>query len=129
MSSSEKPMRKMGPFKVMARILLALVQNRITGQSAKKLLQIHLGPDGCNQSVEATIKERNLKINQLSSEEYRNMAQSHIDANAQMAEKVRKGETGKLMWFVGQMMRQGKGNVEADKAKAILEELLSINSS
>ena len=65
-----------------------------------------------------------MELQRLSDEGYRTMAQDLIDANHQMAEKVRKGESGKLMWFVGQMMRLGKGSAEAPRAKAVLEKLL-----
>lgn len=126
MSTSGKPIREMGGPRIMASILLALVQNRITGQSAKMVLQDKCGSDVSTQHIEAAIKD--VEIQKLSTEEYRAMAQSLIDANQTMAEKVLRGESGKLMWFVGQMIRQGKGSVEADKAKAVLEELLSNNS-
>ena len=76
-------------------------------------------------SVEKIIKIENLELQRLSKEEYMAMAQTLIDSNEDMAEKVRKGETGKLMWFIGQMMKQGKGSIEADRAKATLEELLA----
>ena len=113
----------------MADILLALIQKRITGQSAKKILQICYGGSHRSDHVETIIKEEDLELQRLSDEDYRTMAQYLIDANHQMAEKVRKGESGKLMWFVGQMMRQGKGSAEAHRAKAVLEELLIDNSA
>ena len=108
----------------MADILLALSQKRITGRSAKKILQIRFGGSPCSDHVETIIKQENLELQRLSDEDYRTMAQELIDVNHQMAEKVRKGETGKLMWFVGHMMWLGKGSAEAHRAKAVLEELL-----
>ena len=109
---------------IMADILLALIQKRITGQSAKKIIQIRFGRSDCSDSVETIIKKEDLELQRLSDEDYRIMAQELIDANHEMAEKVRKGESGKLMWFVGQMMRLGKGSAEAHRAKAFLKELL-----
>ena len=110
----------------MARILLALTQQRITGQSAKKVLQLyHEKYYETSSSVEDIIRQENLELRKLSEEEYCVIAQKLIDTNPQIADKVRKGESGKLMWFVGQMMKQGKGSVEADKAKACLEQLLA----
>lgn len=112
---------------VMADILLALVQKRITGQSAKKILQIRFGSFPRFDQIETIIKQEDLELQRLSDEDYRGMAQDLIDVNHQMAEKVRKGESGKLMWFVGQMMRLGKGSAEAHRAKAVLQELLIDN--
>ena len=109
---------------VTAEILLALIRKRITGQSAKKILQTRFGRSGCSDSVETIIKQQDLELQRLSDEDYRTMAQNLIDANHQMAEKVRNGESGKLMWFVGQMMRLGKGSAEAHRAKAVLKESL-----
>ena len=128
MASSEKATTKAlkCPL-IMARVLEALVRDRITGQSAKRLLLLALESD--NDTVETIIKDENLELKKLPRTEYLKMAQDLIDANEEMAEKIRKGQSGKLMWFVGQMMREGKGNVEPDKAKAVLGELLKPSSS
>ena len=129
MSTSENPIEKLRTPEIMAQVLVALIQNRITGQSAKKVLQLCLEfSDEHSRDVDTIIKEENLELLKLSVEDYHTMARNLIDANQNMAEKVRKGEFGKLMWFVGQMMREGKGNVEAERAKAVLEELLTISS-
>lgn len=112
---------------LMARILEALVGNRITGHSAKKVLLLCLRGD--LRPINTIIKEEDLALKELPRAEYLHMAEGLIEANQAMAEKVRNGQSGKLMWFVGQMMREGKGSVEADKARAVLEELLVGNSS
>lgn len=75
------------------------------------------------------IKEENLELKDIPRAEYLRMAQGLIDANQETAEKVRKGHQGKLMWFVGQMMKDGKGSIEAQRAKEVLEELLAVGSS
>ena len=108
---------------LLARVLEALVRNRITGQSAKRVFLLGLQDD--TRSVDSIIRDERLELEKLPEAEYRRMAQTLVDSNEEMAAKVRKGQSGKLMWFVGQMMREGKGSIEADKAKAVLEELLT----
>ena len=56
----------------------------------------------------------------------RSMAQEIIDENPDMAAAARdKGQKGKLMWFVGQMVRKGEeGTVEPDTARQVVEKLL-----
>lgn len=107
----------------LANILENLINERITGQTAKKLLIAKV--DGDQRDIEVMIKEDNLTLRKLSREDYVAMARALIDANKSMAHQVRKGQKGKLMWFVGQMAKQGKGSIEATKAKFVLEELLS----
>ena len=108
-------------------VLHLLVEKKITGQSAKKLFLLALENE--DRSVLDILKEENLELKEMPRAEYLRMAQSLIDANQEMAGKVRKGHQGKLMWFVGQMMRDGKGSTEAHKAKEVLEELLAVGSS
>ena len=55
------------------------------------------------------------------------MAQAVLDKDPKTVKKITKGkQIGKLKFFVGQMMRQGSGNVEAQKAIAVLIELLNL---
>lgn len=108
---------------LLARVLEALVRNRITGQSAKRVFL--LGLQDNTRGVDSIIRDERLELEKLPEAEYRRMAQNLVDSNQDMAAKVRNGQSGKMMWFVGQMMREGKGSIEADKAKAVLEELLT----
>ena len=52
------------------------------------------------------------------------MASRLILENQAIAEKAREGQRGKLMWFVGQMIRAGEGKVEAGKAEEVVMKLL-----
>lgn len=108
---------------LLARVLEAMVRNRVTGQSAKRIFLSGIQDD--TRSVDSIIRDERLELEKLPEVEYRRMAQDLVDSNQDMAAKVRKGQSGKMMWFVGQMMREGKGSIEADKAKAVLEELLT----
>lgn len=84
--------------------------------------------EGDTRTVYTIIDEENLRLHPLTAEEYQGMAETVILENSQMAEKVKKGQTGKLQFFVGQMMRQGEGRVEAVKAEAILRQLLGLGN-
>ena len=109
----------------MVEILSNLSENRITGTTAKRLLAIVF--DGDRRDVNAIIHEENLALKHLSRDEYLAMAQSLIDGNNDKVKQIQqKRQMGKLKWFVGQMMRQGEGKVEAIKAEAILKELLKV---
>ena len=102
-----------------------LSENRITGTTAKRLLAMAF--DGDRRDINSIIHEENLALRHLSRDEYLAMAQSLVDENNDKVKQIQqKGQMGKLKWFVGQMMRQGEGKVEAVKAEAILKELLGV---
>lgn len=109
----------------MVDILFNLSENRITGTTAKRLLAMAFNGD--RRDINTIIHEENLALQHLSREEYLAMARSLIDENNDKVKQIQqKGQMGKLKWFVGQMMRQGEGKVEAIKAEAILKELLGV---
>lgn len=113
---------------VYAESLAAIIENlhngKITGRTAKQLLSTIFRGDDKGRKVDDMIIEDNLLIQQLSEEEYLNMAEAVVQENEEMAEKVRQGQKGKLQWFVGQMMRRGK--VDARKAAAALGPVLGL---
>ena len=83
--------------------------------------------DGDKRGVNTIIDQDNLSLQRLSREEYITMAQALLDEDPKKAEQIQKGkQLGKLKFFVGQMMRQGSGRVEAQKAEAVLKELLDL---
>ena len=108
----------------MDRILYNLVEHKITAQTAKKLLMMRA--DGDRRDIDDIIKQDGLELRQLSRDTYVDMAQRLVEANQAMAEKVQSGQTGKLKWFVGQMMKQGGRSVDPEQATAVLEELLKV---
>lgn len=110
----------------MVDILSDLSENRITGTTAKRLLAMIFNGD--SRDIKTIIYEENLALRHLSRDEYFAMAQSLIGENNDKVKQIQqKGQMGKLKWFVGQMMRQGEGKVEAIKAEAILKELLGVS--
>ncbi|THW81916.1 hypothetical protein D6D15_10471 [Aureobasidium pullulans] len=110
-----------------ASLLANLMSKQITARVGKQILQQLYDEDSDDRrSVDARIDEGNLRLRPISREEYIELAQSIMDENPDMVSAVRdKGQKGKTMWFVGQMVRRAEeGTVEAEKAKEIIEELL-----
>jgi aspartyl-tRNA(Asn)/glutamyl-tRNA(Gln) amidotransferase subunit B len=111
----------------MASIVRHLLERRITGTTAKELLAMTF--DGDTRDVETIIQEENLGFQSLSREEYMNLAQGLIERNGEIVHQIQnKGKHGKIQWLIGQMMRQGKGRMEASKAEATLKEMLGLQS-
>jgi aspartyl-tRNA(Asn)/glutamyl-tRNA(Gln) amidotransferase subunit B len=111
----------------LASLLANLMSKQITARVGKQILQQLYEEDSDDRiSVDARIDEGNLRLRPISREEYIELAQSIMDENPNMVSAVRdKGQKGKTMWFVGQMVRRAEeGTVEAEKAKEIIEELL-----
>ncbi|KAI4750874.1 hypothetical protein E4T52_16567 [Aureobasidium sp. EXF-3400] len=111
----------------LASLLANLMSKQITARVGKQILQQLYEEDSDDRiSVDARIDEGNLRLRPISREEYIELAQSIMDGNPDMVSAVRdKGQKGKTMWFVGQMVRRAEeGTVEAEKAKEIIEELL-----
>ena len=109
----------------MASIIENLIADRITGRTAKQLLTMVF--NGESRDINTIIKAETLELVRLSRKEYLALAQCLIDEHSEMVQQIKqKGQVGKVRWFVGQMMRQGEGMVEAERAEAILKELLGL---
>ena len=114
------------PPESMVDILVNLHKSRITGTTAKKLLAMVFNGD--KRAIKNIVKDENLQLQRLSQDEYIAMAQLLIDENGDKVKQIQqKRQMGKLKWFVGQMMRQGEGKVEASKAEATLKNLLRLD--
>jgi aspartyl-tRNA(Asn)/glutamyl-tRNA(Gln) amidotransferase subunit B len=111
----------------LADILHHLLQKQITARAAKQLLatMFAMGP-APRPTVEQLIARDRLWLRPLSDAEYRALARVIMDENPEMVAAVReKGQRGKTMWFVGQMVRRGEeGTVEPEMARRVVEELL-----
>ncbi|KAL8900066.1 MAG: hypothetical protein Q9207_005872 [Kuettlingeria erythrocarpa] len=112
------------PARDLAYIIMMLERNKITGRTAKQLFAKKF--DGDERDVEAIVNGENLLLVQLSDEQYQAMARELLDSNSSMVAQIKQGQTGKLGFFVGQMMRKGEGKVVALKAEATLRRLLGI---
>ena len=85
--------------------------------------------DGDSRSVDTIIEEENLTLRGLPDEKYIEMATELVnDSNNQrMVLDIReKGRMGKLQWFVGQIMRMGKGQAEAERAERVLKDVIGV---
>nr|POE78078.1 glutamyl-trna(gln) amidotransferase subunit b, mitochondrial [Quercus suber] len=112
-----------------AEILASLLEKQITARTAKQLLITALDGDhelGTTLNVDEYIDQRNLRLRPLTDADYVSLANQIIDERPDMVEAVRtKGQKGKVMWFVGQMIRRGEhGAIEPERAKDIIENLL-----
>ena len=111
----------------LAAILINLLCKRITGRVAKQLLQQLYDEDSTDQrSIDTRIDEDNLRLRPMTREALVTLTTAIMDENPEMVQAVRdKGQKGKTMWFVGQIVRRAdEGTVEAEKAKEIVEELM-----
>jgi aspartyl-tRNA(Asn)/glutamyl-tRNA(Gln) amidotransferase subunit B len=106
----------------LAAIVGNLLERRITGTTAKSLLRMKFTGD--DRSVEEIVKEENLLLQPLSRDEYVVMAKRLLAKHDDIVQAIRKGQVGKVMFLVGQMMRQGEGRIEASKAEEVLKELI-----
>ncbi len=110
----------------MAYILICLYDNQITGPNAKRLLATVF--DGDTRPIEQIIKEDDLRLRHLDQEIYLKMAMALLDEHEEKVKQIKeKKQLGKLKWLVGQMVRQGEGNVEAERAEKTLKTLLGIH--
>ncbi|KAH9845804.1 Glutamyl-tRNA(Gln) amidotransferase subunit B, mitochondrial [Teratosphaeria destructans] len=116
----------------LAELLILLGRRRITARAAKQVLAtlFDASPDHRPQ-VASIVDSEGLWLTPLSEAEYEALAQGIMDDNPKMVENVKKdllrGQKGKAMWFVGQMVRKGEeGTVEPEKAKEVVERLLGV---
>ena len=111
----------------LASIILHVQQKQITARVGKQLLAtLHETPSTPSRpSVEALIEEGNLRLRPLSEDGYEELCRGLMEENPEMVAAVRKGQKGKAMWFVGQMVRRGEeGTVEPEKARLIVERMI-----
>ena len=77
--------------------------------------------------MEAIIKEDNLEFVKLPTEYYEEAAAELVAQHADVVEKIQRGQAGKLQWLVGQMIRMGKGKVDARRAEEALKQCIEKN--
>ena len=115
------------PSTKLAAILLLLFRKQITRATAKQLLAGVF--DGDDRPVEQIVEDNNLLLRPLSEDEYMALALAVVSANPGPVNALLKGQRGKLMYLVGQVMREGEeGRVEALKAEAVIRDILGLSS-
>ena len=114
----------------LADIIMNVMRKQITARVAKQLLSTlnDLPAQASRPTVEKLIEDGNLRLRPLSPQEYEALAQSIMDENPNMVSAVKdKGQKGKAMWFVGQMVRRGEeGTVEPEQARLVVEKMLAV---
>lgn len=111
----------------LAAIISHVWKKSITTRSGKLILATLF--EGDQRSVDDIVTEEKLQLTPLSREEYIRIARSLLNEKPSMVKDiVEKGQTKKVMWFVGQMIaRSPDGSVEPDKAEAIMKEVLGLD--
>ncbi|KAH8819406.1 glutamyl-tRNA amidotransferase-like protein subunit B [Xylogone sp. PMI_703] len=117
------------PARELATLIHHLDSKRITGQTAKRLLVLLFesakDSNGIVSGVEQLIEENGLWLRPMSEQEYDELARNIIENNTKQVEDILKGKTGKIMYLVGQMMREGvEGRVEPQEAEKVLRRLV-----
>jgi aspartyl-tRNA(Asn)/glutamyl-tRNA(Gln) amidotransferase subunit B len=121
----------------LSAILIELYHDKtITTRAAKSLLAtLYTTPSGSDRpTVDQIITNSNLRLRRLSESDYETLANAIIEQSPDMVKAVRKAgkaggkkAEGKIMWFVGQMVRKGEeegGMVEPESAKEVVARLL-----
>lgn len=84
--------------------------------------------DGDKRAVELIIDGEGLALQSLPQDEYVTMAKTLLQENEDKVRQIQEEkQLGKVKWFVGQMVRQGEGKVEAQRAEATLKDLLGLD--
>jgi aspartyl-tRNA(Asn)/glutamyl-tRNA(Gln) amidotransferase subunit B len=114
----------------LARVISSVLLGKITNNSAKRLLSIVF--DGDTRDITTIIQEENMLIQDVDEEEYTKLAQMLVETNPDMVQAIKeKGQQGKVMWFVGQMMREmakkgGRGSANPEKSKIAVQNVLGL---
>ncbi|KAM0277095.1 hypothetical protein ACHAQH_006103 [Verticillium albo-atrum] len=95
----------------LAELLSHLHQNKITGKVAKELLTaLHQGNLADTESMTAAIDVHDLWFHELSTDEYRELADRAVEGEDKVLREFREKKVypqGKLMYLVGKMLRLG----------------------
>ena len=113
------------PTSKLADLLRYLLTDKITTRSAKQILEMIFYGDP--RSVDTIVQEENMTLADIPDEEYEAVAKSLIQENGSMVEAIKtKGQQGKVMWFVGQMLWELGQSAQAEKAKQVIYRLLDV---
>lgn len=124
------------PSSSLAGILSLLIRDEITTDTARSLFArvFHSSlsassPNQLSPSISEIMDAEGLRLRPLSEDVYEQLAKPLLDAKPEMVKAIRKkGQKGKVMWFVGQMMRgseEGRqGRLEAKRAEEVVRRLI-----
>lgn len=108
----------------MAHLIHENISGHLIGSAARQVLRLIF--DGDRRSVLRIIEQDGLAFRPLSDEEYEELAKCVMEKNPAIVKDIKKtGRQGKVMFLVGQIMRQGEeGRVEAKRAQLFLQQAL-----
>lgn len=113
------------PARDLAYIVMMLEDKKINDRTAKQLFARKFNGDA--QDVKTMIERENLGLEDLPEEQYVSVAREILTQHPAMVVQIKeKGQMGKLGFFVGQMMQQGRGKFVATRAAATLRHLLEV---
>ncbi|KAL2106437.1 hypothetical protein VUR80DRAFT_6703 [Thermomyces stellatus] len=110
------------PVEDLAELLHLVHGGRITGKVAKQLL-ISLYDGELAEGVTAAVEAHDLWFREMSAEEYEDLAERVLDEQEGVLGEFKKGKrypTGKLMFLVGRMMREGAERMRPERAEGVL---------
>jgi aspartyl-tRNA(Asn)/glutamyl-tRNA(Gln) amidotransferase subunit B len=116
------------PVQQMAHLIHLLLSGTITSNSAKKILNLVF--DGNSSSIRDIASSENLLISEVDDQEYESIIARLLDKHTNVVTAIKKkGQKGKIMWLVGQVMTEmgkaGKGgSIRPDKVRRVLEKML-----
>ena len=108
----------------MAQIIHQTISNHITSSTAKLILRLIF--EGDRRSVLRIIDQDKLAFRPLPQSDYEQLARQVMEKHPTVVKDIQeKGQKGKVMFLVGQLMRLGEdGRVEAKKAEFFLQQAL-----
>ncbi|MEN9649300.1 MAG: hypothetical protein RL094_267 [Candidatus Parcubacteria bacterium] len=109
----------------LVELLLMISSSELSSRSAKDILAMKwTDADAKDASPKALAEKHNL-IQKNDPEALKKMIEESIAANPNVVADYKAGKQAALMFFVGQIMKQSKGSVNPETAKATIIELLS----
>ncbi|KAF2402136.1 hypothetical protein EJ06DRAFT_520215 [Trichodelitschia bisporula] len=115
------------PSATLARIVSGVLSSTLTGASGKKLLSLIFSGDA--RSVDTIIKEEGMAVQPIDDAVYTAAVERVLATNPDVVEAVvRRGQTGKVMWFVGQALRAlaagGVAHARPERVKEVVLQAL-----
>ncbi|TID22000.1 Glutamyl-tRNA amidotransferase subunit B [Venturia nashicola] len=116
------------PSSTLAAIISKVLQEKISHDSGKKIMAMVFAGD--ERRVGIIAKENKMMVQNISGDIYTQTAEALVRENPEIAKAIQeKGQMGKIMWFVGQMMKTmskqtGEGGVKPDLAKEAIMKAL-----
>lgn len=113
----------------LAELLHLLYRGKITGKVAKQLLMSLYDGDVPPGGVSDAIEAHGLWFHELSSKEYSALAETVLEGQEGVLSEFKKGKkypTGKLMFLVGRMMREGAAErIRPESAEEVLRKKIA----